>query len=125
MLVPRMLVSTAVGGGPPVPSISSLTTTDQRNISCFQTWRVTVAWTILNPDNTNYKLKLVVGTTVLSDTLNNASGNWLYDTAQIGDSSLFDHELNLTFTLQVVRRSDNLVVASSDVGATKFYGDCP
>lgn len=125
MLVPRMLVSVAAGGGTPVPSISALTATDEREISCLNTWRVTVAWTILNADNTNYKLKLVEGSTVLSDTLDNASGNYLYNTGQLGDPLLFEHELALTFTLQVVRRSDNVIVASSDVGTNKFYGDCP
>lgn len=125
MLVPRMLVQASLGGTP-VPSISSLTTADERVGNCFQTWRVNVSWTILNPDNAAYKLKLVVGSTVLSDTLDCASATYgPYNSELIGDTTMFDNELVLTFTLQVLRRSDNAVMASADVNATKYYGDCP
>ncbi len=119
----RMMVITAAGTPP--PSISTLTATDERNISCLQSWRVTVGWTIVNADNGLYKLKLMLGETTLDGNLNNATGSYLYNTGQLGDGSLFDTELALSFTLQVLRRSDDLVLQTVNVGTNKFYGGCP
>ena len=115
MLAPRLFVTgSSGGGGTPLPLISSLATSDYVNMSCLNQWRVQVDWTIDDPDNTNYKLKLVVNSTTLDDNLNCATGSYIYSTGQVGDTSLFDYDLSLTFTLQVIRRSDSVVMSSEE-----------
>lgn len=120
MLVPRMLVFGAPGGASPVSSITGVTATTTRQMTCtptFYTWQVTAGWTIADANDADYSLSLLLlqpsSTTILTNQTC-ASGTHVYDTGTTGDTTGLTNTGNVQFRLQLVRRSDLVVIQTVD-----------
>lgn len=125
MLVPRMMVTSAYGS----TRIDALTGGQTRAMSCFDSWQVTVSWTIHNPNDTLYSLSLLLlqpSSTTLLTNQTCASGNYMYDTLITGDPTGTTNTTNVQFRLQLVQRSDSAVIQTFDSNTvSQQWTACP
>lgn len=104
MLVQRM----AMFAGIAVPTISSFTLGSPTKASGCVAIQMSGNWTVLSPDNTAYKL--VIQETGVEYICASAAGASVYDVNTYQDGST--STIAPTLTLQVVRRSDSVVMSS-------------
>lgn len=125
MLVPRMMVTSAYGA----TRIDDLTAYQSRAMSCLDSWQVTVAWVIHNPNNTLYSLSLVLLQPSFTTLLTNqacAAGNYMYETFITGDTSGTANTTNVQFLLQLRQRSDNALIQTYDSNVvSRQWSACP
>lgn len=114
------------GGPPPAPTVATATTSIGTYCACGVSVVFATAWTMNNPDNTNYK------TTVdrndgtgfvawLTDEPNVASDSENYDTGVQGDPAFSDQQPQITIRVKVIRRSDSQVMDSKDSNTTSAF----
>lgn len=125
MLVPRMMVTSAYGS----TRIDDLTNGQTRSMSCFDSWQLTVNWTIHNPNNTLYSLSLFLlqpSSTTLLTNQTCASGSYMYDTLITGDPMGTTNTTSVQFRLQLIQRSDSAVIQTLDSNTvSQQWTACP
>ena len=107
-------------GAPSVPDLTSafIQSDSGGNLCGGGNWHVTPAWTVTNPDDTNYQIDIdgIAGVAGSTSGRSTVSGGWNNDTGFQGNTSNgpFTEIETAQYRIKLVRKSDSVVIEQMD-----------
>jgi hypothetical protein len=124
MILLEQLITAAVSV--PAPSLGSASISHSAGVcSPFAAASLTVLWSVANPNETLYELHLLEnGALVSTQLLAVTSWNKTIDDYVENGSHLPQFTSHWTYTVQIVRKADGVVVDSQAITWAQLYGHC-
>jgi hypothetical protein len=98
-----------------VPTLDSVSASTNTAPDCGVNWLIDVFWNLTGVNDTEYYVRVscVETATLIWDDLSTADGADTHDTGVVGDSGFTGYPYDRTYEVELVRRSDSVVIDSA------------